>query len=472
MRRRLRLIFVSLLALVLLGLDLPLAAALTGRSAREMFIDRLNDTARFADLAEQFVRTGRDVDLGAQVRQYDEMFGIAVVIVDRTGRPLLASRDGLDLSAGPLAQRLDQALSGRHAALQETFWPWRDEPLVVASPIGPGGEVLGAVLSVSPVSALRALAWRTLLLITAVSLLVLAAGAAVTGPLARWMTRPVETLGLAVEALSEGRFDDRVPADAGPPELRTLATAFNRMADRIATLVERQRSFVSYASHQLRTPLATIWLCLDNLRPSVGPQGADDLDLLADEVTRMRDMCDALLSYARAEVTAADVTTVDAGAVADERVGVWRAMAELAGVGLRREGAASVPVRVAAQVLDQVLDALLSNAVKYAGRGAEVVVSVEPAREGRVAVHVVDDGPGMPAEDLARAAQAFWRRPDHQNLDGSGLGVTVADSLVTASGGRLELLPARPHGLHARIVLQAAGRDGAVAAGASGTERA
>jgi len=456
MRRRLRLIFVGLLAVVLLGLDLPLAAALTGRSAQAMFIDRLNDTARFADLAEQVVRTGRDPELGAQVRQYDEMFGIAVVIVDRSGRPLLASRDGLDLTAPATADRMDAALSGRHAVSRETFWPWRDEPLVVAAPIGRGGEVLGAVLTVSPVGRLQALAWRILALLTASSLLVLAVGAATTGPLARWITRPVDTLGAAVAALSQGRFDDRVPVDTGPPELRTLATAFNRMAERIATLVQRQRSFVSYASHQLRTPLATIRLCLDNLRPSVGPQGTDDLDLLADEVTRMRDMCDALLTYARAEVTAADMSTVDAAAVADERVGVWRAMADAAGVRLRREGVARQPVRVAVQVLDQVLDALLSNAVKFAGRGAEVVVSVDPARDGRVAVHVRDSGPGMPVEDLARAAQAFWRRPADQNVEGSGLGVTIADSLVTASGGRLELLPARPHGVHARIVLAAA----------------
>jgi K+-sensing histidine kinase KdpD len=70
-----------------------------------------------------------------------------------------------------------------------------------------------------------------------------------------------------------------------------------------------------------------------------------------------------------------------------------------------------------------------------------------------VEVHVVDSGPGLPAEQLAQAAEAFWRAPTHQNVEGSGLGITIAQALVKASGGVLELAPATPHGLHARLRL-------------------
>src|SRR4029453_16651559 len=94
--------------------------------------------------------------------------------------------------------------------------------------------------------------------------------------------------------------------------------------------------------------------------------------------------------------------------------------------------------RTAVQALDQSLDALISNAVKFAGRGATIVVSVEHATApGRVVDIVVrDNGPGMSTEDYARAAEPFWRRPGDQNVEGSGLGVTIADALVPASGGR------------------------------------
>jgi signal transduction histidine kinase len=69
---------------------------------------------------------------------------------------------------------------------------------------------------------------------------------------------------------------------------------------------------------------------------------------------------------------------------------------------------------------------------------------------------VSDDGPGIPEDERALATQRFWRSPSHQNIDGTGLGLTIAHVIAEASGGRLELLPNAPHGLVARLVLPAA----------------
>jgi K+-sensing histidine kinase KdpD len=86
----------------------------------------------------------------------------------------------------------------------------------------------------------------------------------------------------------------------------------------------------------------------------------------------------------------------------------------------------------------------------------DTVPARRPGDSAWVDIHVIDNGPGIPSDDLSEAAQPFWRATAHQNVDGAGLGVTIADALVTASGGRLELGPAQPHGLHARIRLPAA----------------
>src|SRR5687768_12025440 len=99
MRRRLWLTYVSLLAAVLLGLDVPLGFTLTTRAAQEMFIDRLNDTERFASQAEPALRTGVAEALMAEIRQYDDILGIAVAVVRRDGSPAFVSRDVLDLAA-------------------------------------------------------------------------------------------------------------------------------------------------------------------------------------------------------------------------------------------------------------------------------------------------------------------------------------------------------------------------------------
>jgi signal transduction histidine kinase len=112
-----------------------------------------------------------------------------------------------------------------------------------------------------------------------------------------------------------------------------------------------------------------------------------------------------------------------------------------------------------ATALDQALDALIDNAVKFSaldvdGGGATVTVRVA-ADDGGVAVHVTDTGPGLTAEHRELATDRFWRAPDAQNIDGSGLGLPIVAVLVEASGGRLDLLPAEPQGLHARLWLPA-----------------
>jgi len=453
MRRRLIATYVGLLAIVLLGLSVPLAAALMTRNEQTMFIDRINDTARFASLAEPALRTGEVEQLENELRQYEQHFGIVAGIVGRDGRVFATSESILDVDDELVKQGIHTALSGHRGGPEQTVWPWSGDALVVSEPIGRGGEVIGAALTVSPTGGLRAAIARSWALLAAIAMFVLLLGWVATLPLARSVLRPIERLDEATHALADGRYSGGPLADSGPPELRRLAESFTVMADRVTTLLGRQSTFVSYASHQLRTPLATLRLCVENLRPSVSPDGVEDYTMLADEIERMARMCDALLSYALAEVAASERHTLDAVAIADARIAVWRPAAEQAGIVLERRGAPTAPVRAANEILDQALDALLSNAIKFAGDGAAVTIDVVRPCPERVEVHVVDTGPGMPPEDLARAAEPFWRRPSHQNIDGSGLGITIAEALIKASGGSLYLGPAQPHGVHARITL-------------------
>jgi signal transduction histidine kinase len=448
MRARLLATYLSLLALALLGLAIPLAVTLAARDAQSMFIDRAADTSRFASLAEPALRTGRVEALAAELRAYDAMFGVAAVVVARDGRPAIASRPGLDLTIPAVGERLAAALSGQRAGSAAVMWPWGDDPLVVAEPVGANGDITGAVLTISPRRPLNAAIWRLWGLLAVASAVVLLAGLASAQPLVTWVTRPVRDLDDGARALAAGRFGDQITRVTGPPELRNLVNTFNVMSERIATLIERQRSFASYASHQLRAPLATLRLRADTLVPA----DVEDHRLLVEEIDRLARLCDALLAYARAEATAESTEDIDAAGVADARVATWAPTAARAGIVLTRSGQAPATVRVASWALDQALDALLSNAVHFAGPG-EVRVVVGRTAPGWVDIDIIDGGPGLPAEGLARAAEPFWRGPDAADTDGSGLGVTIATALVRASGGHLDLIAARPHGLHARIRL-------------------
>jgi signal transduction histidine kinase len=298
------------------------------------------------------------------------------------------------------------------------------------------------------------LRWLLLVIDVAVMLLAVAAVRAVT----RWILRPVAQLDRAAREWRYGSFTAPVEIGSGPPELRQLAASFNDLASRIDVLLTRQRTFASYAGHQLRTPLAILRLSMETLRPPDEDDGAiAEYEAVVAEVDRMALLCQSLLAYASAESVAADITDVDVSELADERVDRWRPAAAQAGVALERRGMAGVVARVAHEAVGQCLDVFIDNAVKYAGSGARVVVATYALPDDRVQVDVIDDGPGVPGDDPGRAAEAFWRDRAHAQLGGSGLGVTIADALVTASGGQLTLLPVRPHGLRVRILLNGTG---------------
>jgi signal transduction histidine kinase len=128
-------------------------------------------------------------------------------------------------------------------------------------------------------------------------------------------------------------------------------------------------------------------------------------------------------------------------------VRAWEPLAAQRGVTLRHEPAAQpLKVRAVTTAVDQALDALIDNALKFGGS----TVTVRVAAEGSgVAVHVVDDGPGLSEEQRRQATERFWRAPTEQNTAGSGLGLPIVAVLVDTSGGRLDLRQAKPHGLEA-----------------------
>ncbi|MFI6574672.1 ATP-binding protein [Nocardiopsis sp. NPDC050513] len=467
MRRRVVIVYVTLLVAGCLGLALPLCGSIAARGTSAMLLDRINDTARFAGLAEPGVITGSAGSLSGELVAYDRLYGIRALVVDRDGTVVAASREGLtlaDLDPSPeddavLPPEVRTALAGNRMGADTVVWPWQEEPLIVAEPIGGAGEVVGAAVTASPTGALRG---ATLVLwgeaLAAVALLMVA-GIAAAGPLTRWVLRPIDDLDEATRAVSDGSLDTRVHTAAGPPELRRLAESFNQMADTITTMIERQRLFVAYAGHQVRNPLAALRLRVDSLARHLPPEGRQGHRLALDEVDRLSRVCDSLLTLARTED--ADHSTVweDVAAVAEARVAAWSPIAERAGAVLAAEGERGVRVRCVEGTLDQTLDALIDNALKFGGEGVRIAVRVrgpfadpDGAGAGHVDVHVVDDGPGLSEDQLVNAARPFWR-DGHDGVGGSGLGLSVVVTLLELQGARLTLRQRSPHGIDARVRL-------------------
>ena len=462
MRRRLTASYTLLLMLVLVALELPLAITLASRETQRVAADRLGDAIRFANLAEPALRSGDSSDVSFELSRYRELYGIGAAVVDPDGHGVVTALGGsalrgFGLDSAPVRRQVRRALAGQQAGDDGTIWPWRSTPLVVAVPVGSGGEYYGAVVIVSPTRGLAGAVGFMWTVLFGGGVLVLIAGVVAAWSFARWTLRPVAELDSAVNHIGAGNYQIRVPVHRGPSELRRLANALNQMTVTVADLLDRQHAFVSDASHQLRNPLAALRLYVEELGPELTTAEAIETHRLAlEEVQRLCQILDSLLALARAEGGHARLEPVDVGRCAQARVEAWRPLAQRREVLLNYvPPGRTVVVRTVPTALDQALDALIDNAVKFCSRGCEVVVRVEALLRPvtAVAVHVVDTGPGLTPGQRERALERFWRAPEVDEVQGSGLGLPIVSVLIEASGGRLDLLPVVPHGLDACIWL-------------------
>jgi signal transduction histidine kinase len=233
------------------------------------------------------------------------------------------------------------------------------------------------------------------------------------------------------------------------------------MSDAVATSAEQQGRLVADTSHQLRNPLAALRLRVDTLDPHVAAAGRPTYRSTVVELDRLEALLDGLLDLASAESRA---TALAAGAgpadraeltaVVAERLDAWRPAALRAGIRLHASPApAHVEAACTASEIEQLLDVLLDNAVKYAGRDATVEVTLRSG-DGRALLEVRDDGPGLPAEQLQQATRRYWRAPGSA-ARGSGLGLPIAERLVTARGGALRVSSPPDAGLVVTIELPA-----------------
>lgn len=452
MRRRLIITYVVMLVGVLLALEIPLGSNVAAGRTDEMVVDRLLDANRIAAMAEPALREGRPGTLSTDLEQYYRVYGISAAVANREAILVTVAGDPADFHRPLVQRRLREALGGSRAGGNGTIWPWQDVPLTLAVPVTSGGEIIGAVVTLSPTDRLRTSLRRTWGMSGLAGLLALGVFVVVAIWLARWSLRPVTELDETAQRMAGGDFEARVPANVGPQELRHLARSFNAMADHVGGALVRQRAFVAQASHQLRNPLAALRIRVDNLARYVMDSGKDEHRLLLEETERFGLILDGLLNLARAERGQYRWENVDAAVVADERVVAWRPLAADRGIALCRTGVQKAPVHVVATAVDQSLDALIDNALKFAGRGASVIVDVS-TDDDAVDICVTDDGPGLSEEDRKRATERLWRAPAVQNIEGAGLGLAIVVLLAEASGGVLLLAAADPRGLLARLRL-------------------
>ncbi|WP_405768905.1 HAMP domain-containing histidine kinase [Streptomyces sp. NBC_00080] len=477
MTRRLLLSYLTLAALVLLCLEIPLGFVYS-RGERERVINAATDEAEsvsaFASLSISAGRAAQD--LPERAAHCAERIGGKVLIVDGSGTLLASShplnrREESGLASWP---GIAAALRGTATADVRTSTIGGVRYLAVATPVRHGVEEQGAVRITVPTRMVSERVHHVWLLLALGGLAALTAVAALGFVIARWTGRPIRELEYATHELAMGGTAVPVAITNGPPEVRSLAATFNRTAARLEHLLASQRAFAGEASHQLKTPLAALRLRLENLENDIALDARGSLTAALTETDRLARMVEGLLAMARLDESAVEREPVDLGRVCAERHRAWTPLFEQHGVWLALAGDYAGGVLALPGAVEQILDNLLSNALRVAPPGSTVSVDPRhhppherrfphrhphrhphrPAGPGWVELHVMDEGPGMTEEQRRRAFDRFWRAPDAPK-GGTGLGLALVQRLAHASGGEVVLRSAPRGGLDAVVRLPA-----------------
>lgn len=346
---------------------------------------------------------------------------------------------GADLKSDALVTR---ALQGQYASRLDTTG--ETPTAFVAMPVLSNGQTMGvAYLSQSIRDVLTVLDdLRSRLLLS--TLIALALSVFVGWWLSSRITHPVQQLNAAAEAVAEGRFDQAVQIRSRD-EIGRLGQTFNDMTARLQSARQMQVDFVADVSHELRTPLTSIKGTIETLR-----EGAvDDLEVrdrfletVEAETDRLIRLVNDLLVLSRADSAALNLSRkpTDIGHLVRTLADRSAEQARALDLTLRVEIDPDVPPAWAdADRIEQVLRNLLDNAIKYSRPQGTITLRVATTEDDEVLVEVQDEGIGIPASELPRLGQRFYRADKARARGGHGLGLAIAQSLIQAHGGELWL---------------------------------
>ena len=282
------------------------------------------------------------------------------------------------------------------------------------------------------------------------------------------LTDPLRRLADASRRLGGGDLSARVE-ERGVDEVAVLGRSFNKMAGDIEELVaelrqldEMKDQFVSAVSHELRTPLTSIKGYLEGILEEeagpIGEQQREELEIVYRNATRLQDLANDLLTLARLESGRIEMEPVplDVCELLRELCRELEPAARKQGVALELDFNGPVEVEADDLRLHQAVGNLIGNAIKFTGDEGQVALRAL-ARDGEAVIEVSDSGVGIPADELPRLKERFYRASTAGTAQGTGLGLAITHEIVEGHGGRMEVesrvgvgstfrirLPARP----------------------------
>jgi two-component system sensor histidine kinase GlrK len=372
--------------------------------------------------------TDNDLPPGLAARWRDELESIQALLdgppdtaLDREREVARGFRE-LDALNADIAQAVQALIRGRNDALQAGFERSRQQLTQ---------QVLGSI----GVAAVLALAFGV------------------------WLSRPFVRLESAIVGLGENRLDQPIDIP-GPKDVRRLSQQLEWLRLRLTELDADKARFLRHISHELKTPLASLHEGVAVLGDGVaGPMNPDQTEvvrILQHNTQQLQQQIEALLRFNAAAFEARQLRRerTDLRALIEDQVESQRLHWQARQLQVRVEGE-PVVLPVDRAKMASALGNLLLNAIRFSPPGGQIRFTLL-ALPGRVAIDIVDQGPGVAEADRERVFEPFYRG-QHQPADaprGSGIGLSIVHEYLTAHGGRIDLLPPRGgSGAHFRLEL-------------------
>ena len=319
-----------------------------------------------------------------------------------------------------------------------------------AAPIVYRGMTIGAVYILEEDAGQGALLRSLQQNLRNISLVIAALTLVMSTLFSKMLTSRIAALLRAIRIVGEGEYGHRLQP-VGRDEMAQLAEEFNQLTDRLQTTEEVRRRFVSDASHELKTPLASIRLLADSILQNEQMDRKTVRDFVSDigsEAERLNRITEHLLALTRLDSLPAGRTVpVDVPAVTGQAVGMLQPVADAAGVSIQTSLKPECVVSCTEDDLYQVCYNLIENAIKYNVPGGRVMISVY--RDGdQVLLEVSDTGVGIPEEDLPKVFNRFYRvdKARSRAAGGTGLGLSIVRDTVRRHGGWVTARPNSPQG--------------------------
>ena len=397
---------------------------------------------KLASMAAPLFSSARMDELEEMLSGAAAEMGGRLLALDADGKIQLDSYGQLWGTRLQLPEVADVLVNGQHAAYGIHPIDGEDYAACCAASMVLSGRTVGLLVSISPVQEL--VDSLTQVREQMVKVFLIVAGAAMIAALffSRRITRPITALTRTIQKMGKGDLSARVKVRTSG-EMRNLAESYNAMAEKIEHFDQSRSQFVSNASHELKTPLTTMKILLENLiyQPDMPAELREEfMQDMNHEIDRLTSVVTDLLTLTQSDShqTPLRLTQVDLSALAEDTVHLLRPAAEKRDQTLTADIAPGVIITCDQGKVGQIIHNLIDNALKYTPDGGDIHLTLS-AERSHALLTVTDNGVGIPEEDQKHIFERFYRvdKARSRATGGTGLGLSIVHEMVTMHGGEI-----------------------------------